>query len=117
MDCYRVYQLIGYLKKASEFFDEYEVEEKYADVVERNLKGPFNGVLEDFGKYEEFIEKSLDMDKIEYGEFIINAKFSEELKEISGLIEEHMEKVEELKEEVVLDLDIRDVKLVESPTY
>merc|ERR1712151_936803 len=65
--------------------------------------------------YEESIEKSLDMDKIEYGEFIINPKFSEELKEISGQIEEYMEKVEELREEVILDLDIRDVKLIESP--
>lgn len=72
--------------------------------------------LEDFEKFEEMIEQSIDINKAKRGEYIINPSFSPKLGELNKNIEEVRAKIDELKDQVADDLGI-DVKLVDNNTY
>lgn len=75
-----------------------------------------NGNLEDFERFEEMIEQSIDMNKAKRGEYIINPSFSPKLGELNRNIEEVRSKIEDLREQVADDLGI-DVKLMDNNTY
>merc|ERR1712232_877077 len=82
MDCYKVYQLIGFIRNTIGWLEDFD--SAYPEVLKKNFTEPLEVILEEFGKYEEFIENSLDMAKVNQGEFIINSKFSDRLKEIEA---------------------------------
>jgi hypothetical protein len=47
---------------------------------------PFVSVLEDFKKFEDMIEKSIDLTKAYQGEYIVNPRFSAKLQELDKQI-------------------------------
>ena len=74
MDCYKVYQLVGLMRSGLNWLQNHESD--YSQILDDHFIKPISDIVDDFGNYEELIEKSLDMQKIEQGEFIINSRFS-----------------------------------------
>lgn len=51
-------------------------------------------MLEDFKKFEDMIEKSIDLQKAYSNEFIVNPRFSPKLQELSKLIQKSLSVIE-----------------------
>lgn len=51
-------------------------------ILETVFLNPFKSVLGEFSKFQSMIEQSIDLDKANQGEFIVNPKFSSVLLEL-----------------------------------
>lgn len=103
MDCYKVYQLIGFIRQTLGWLSNFD--SLYPECLAKNFTEPLSVILEEFGKYEEFIENSLDMSRVRFGEFIINSKFSSRLGEIERDLKKAVAKIDDVKDSVTIDLD------------
>jgi DNA mismatch repair protein MSH2 len=53
-----------------------------SNILETVFLNPFKSVLGEFSKFQSMIEQSIDLDKANQGEFIVNPKFSSVLLEL-----------------------------------
>ena len=102
------------LKSFCNFLNDYTA--KQDEHLYKYYLDDLRGNLEDFEKFEEMIEQSIDMNKAKRGEYIINPSFSPKLGELNKNIETVAQKIDELREQVADTLGI-DVKKVENNTY
>ncbi len=86
---------------------------EHKEPVEQYYIGPLKDNLEEFGKLSELVEQSIDLDKAQHGEYIINPSFSPALGELSNSINQIVKEIDDLRQRVSSDLEA-DVKLVES---
>jgi DNA mismatch repair protein MSH2 len=114
IECIKVYQLVAALKSFCNFLNEHT--SKQDEHLYKYYLDDLQGNLEDFEKFEEMIEQSIDMNKAKRGEYIINPSFSPKLGELNKNIEEVRSRIDELREQVSDDLGI-DVKLTDNNTY
>ena len=64
------------------------------------------------------LEECIDINKAKHHQYIINPNFSPELKELSDLSNGVMDEIEQLRQEVVDDLNLsKDAKIVEHQTF
>ena len=58
---------------------------------------PFLIILEDFKKFEDMIEKSIDLQKAYQNDFIVNPRFSPKLQELSKLIQKSLTVIDQVR--------------------
>jgi DNA mismatch repair protein MSH2 len=114
IECIKVYQLVAALKSFCNYLNDYT--SKQDEHLYKYYLDDLSTNLEDFEKFEEMIEQSIDMGRAKRGEYIINPSFSPKLGELNRSIEQVREQIEELRKETADDLGI-DVKLIDNNTY
>uniref|UniRef100_A0A3B4UTX0 DNA mismatch repair protein n=1 Tax=Seriola dumerili TaxID=41447 RepID=A0A3B4UTX0_SERDU len=90
-DCYRVYQAVSHIPALiTRYSGSYQV------LLEAVFLSPLRDLLNDFTKYQEMIETTLDMNQIDHHEFLVKASFDpvlSELREKMDALEKSMQAV------------------------
>ena len=114
LDCIKVYQVVYSLKGFCEFLSNKMLDESNA-IVKHYLNELKNN-LNDFEKFEEMIEQSIDMEKAKHGEYLITSSFSPKLSQINKELNKFLAQIESHRKIVEKDLNI-DVKVTDSNTH
>lgn len=115
IDCVKVYQVVTTVKNNCEYLGGYMSDE--AEPLMKYFLNDLRQCLQDFAKFEELVEQSIDMDRARKGEYVVNPAFSPKLGEIDKRTKRALESIERHRQEVSDDLGGLDIKLIESNTH
>ncbi|XP_033113304.1 DNA mismatch repair protein Msh2-like [Anneissia japonica] len=108
-DCYQVYQGVEYMPNVMESLETSETKNKA--LLLHLFCNPLKEILMDFGKYQQMIESTLDLDQVQNHEFLIKPAFDENLQSLR----EKMNNLEK-KMKAVLNKAANDLSLEPSKT-
>ncbi|XP_059618269.1 DNA mismatch repair protein spellchecker 1 [Phlebotomus argentipes] len=104
-DVYKLYRVVARIPNLLRLLSELE-----NSTVDNILTDPIKDTFGDLFKLKEMVEKILDMDGIEKGEYLINPSFDEELQTMKEKMDDIEERVKKEQRKAANDLNL-DVKL------
>ncbi|KAM4524863.1 DNA mismatch repair protein Msh2 [Odontesthes bonariensis] len=93
-DCYHVFQAVSHMPALLTVLERYSG--SYQVLLQAVFTSPLKDLLNDFTKYQEMIETTLDMNQIDHHEFLVKASFDpvlSELREKMDALEKNMQTV------------------------
>jgi len=95
-DCVRVYQALQRLPSFTDVLTGYQ--ENHHELIRDCFTTPLKDLVEDFQKFTELVETTVDLDQVENHEYLIKASFDEGLQECR-------EKMDEILEQIPVELN------------
>ncbi|XP_076317176.1 DNA mismatch repair protein Msh2-like isoform X2 [Tachypleus tridentatus] len=103
-DCYKIYLFLNHLPAIR---NQLESQKGQCMVVFRELYCcPFKDFEEDFMKFKEMVETTLDMSLVENGEFLVRPDFDQDLKELYDQMNELEEEIQKTLSKAAKDLGL-----------
>ncbi|CAB4031835.1 DNA mismatch repair Msh2 [Paramuricea clavata] len=90
-DCVRVYQAVGRMQELVTSLD--GCQDDHRPLINELFIAPLQGLTDDFSKYIELIETTIDLDQVENHEFLIKPSFDEGLQECREKMDELQQKI------------------------
>ncbi|RUS68800.1 hypothetical protein EGW08_023438, partial [Elysia chlorotica] len=90
-DCYRVYQALDKIPYLLETLDKYDG--IHNQLLAQTFARPIKELLNDFTKFQEMVETTVDLEQVQNHEFLIRSDFDENLQELRGRMEGLEEKI------------------------
>ncbi|XP_066999492.2 DNA mismatch repair protein Msh2 isoform X2 [Anabrus simplex] len=101
-DCYRIYQAVGHLPELVNALDS----EGSSPAVRSMFVEPLRELLSDMARFQEMVETTLDMDRVEQGDFLVKPSFDEDLQEYRRIMDESENEIRKLVVNVASDLGL-----------
>ncbi|XP_078619474.1 DNA mismatch repair protein Msh2-like [Branchiostoma floridae x Branchiostoma japonicum] len=79
-DCYRVYQALNIIPHLTEALEKHAG--SHRSLLMELFSNPIKELLYDFRKFQEMVETTMDMDRVDKHEFVIKPDFDDNLKEL-----------------------------------
>lgn len=103
-DCYKVYQTLGNLTSLINVLEKYN-DEKYTNLKEA-LISPLQELNEDFTKFCEMVESTIDLERVDNGEFMVRPEFDQDLQELRNQMITIEEEIKDQFYKVAKDLGL-----------
>jgi DNA mismatch repair protein MSH2 len=97
-DLVKLYQFIVRLPDLQACLQNYEGELK--ELLDSKYTDSITGIIEDFRRFEDLVESTIDLKAAEEHEYIINAEIDEELRELKEERDEILESINEVAESI-----------------
>lgn len=109
-DCVRVYQAIRQLPHLLTTLKKYDGEHKV--IMEEVFCKPFQDAVNDFSKFMELVETTVDLDEVENHEYLIKAEFDESLQECKDNLDYVVTQLESELSKAARDLGLEKGKTI-----
>ncbi|KXJ23745.1 DNA mismatch repair protein Msh2 [Exaiptasia diaphana] len=90
-DCVKVYQTVVNLPSLVDTLE--KCQGTHVKLIDEWFKTPIKDLLEDFSKFSELVETTIDLEQVENHEYLIKASFDEGLQECKEQMDEILEKI------------------------
>ena len=112
VDCVKIYNMISTLQGLCQYLEESVMDEQHP--MRLHILDPLSQNLEEFANLKKMLEDCIDISKARQNDYIINPNFSEELGQLDQQVKKVKNKMNQLRESVEDDLNVKKVTLEES---
>eukprot|EP00127_Corallochytrium_limacisporum_P003176 Clim_evm25s147 gene=Clim_evmTU25s147 len=113
-DCVRIYQAIRRLGDFAQILEEHD--SAWSGLVHALYVQPLKVLVEDFAKYQELIETTIDLDEASHGEFVIKASYDERLADLQNRKDNVKDEMNEVHRKTARDLRLEAGKTLKFET-
>uniref|UniRef100_T1IP55 DNA mismatch repair protein MSH2 n=1 Tax=Strigamia maritima TaxID=126957 RepID=T1IP55_STRMM len=109
-DMFRIYQAISRLTNLISMLEQYSGEKEH--VLNEMFCKPLNELGKQFNKFQKLAESTIDIEKANNGEYVVNPEFDEKLMELRTKLDNLEEKIENVFKKAARDLQLDPQKTI-----
>ncbi|KAG7201856.1 hypothetical protein KM043_004574 [Ampulex compressa] len=107
-DCYKIYMCVSHLSALLEQL----TSATNVTAARTMFSDPLKELIQDMDKYQQMVEQTIDLEAAEKGDFMVQAAFDDELKELKNTMTEIEEKLQSQLSKAATDLSLEGGKTV-----